>query len=68
MASAFVGSAEFRAGAVRTFYGDPTLTPLPYQPFFVELLHRAGPPSAGEVDVWVNGPLDLLGIQAGFAS
>ena len=63
VASGLVGSAEFRAGAVRTFYGDPTLTP-PYQPFFVDLLNRSGPPSAVEVSGWVNratGPPEYPG-------
>src|SRR5262249_20720561 len=68
VASRFVGSAEFPTGAVRTFYGDPTLTPFPYQPFFVNLLHRSEPPGAGEVSGWVNAGPDLLSTQAGFAS
>jgi len=68
VANGFEGSAEFRGGAVRTFYGDPTLTPFPYQPFFVNLLHRTTPPRAAEVSYWVNSALDLLSIQGGFAS
>jgi hypothetical protein len=65
--SALVGSGEFRGGAVRTFYGDPTLNPLPYQPFFVNLLRRSAPPASGEVDPWVTGGQDLLSIEAAFA-
>ena len=68
VASGIVGSAEFRAGAVRTFYGDPTLTPSPYQPFFVDLLHRPARPGQSEVSGWVNASLDLLSIEAGFAA
>jgi hypothetical protein len=68
VANAFVGSTEYRGGAVRTFYGDPTLTPFPYQPFFVNLLHRSAPPSSGEVNGWVISGPDLLGIQGGIAS
>jgi endoglucanase Acf2 len=68
VANAFEGSAEYRGGAVRTFYGDPTLTPFPYQPFFVDLMHRSAPPSSGEVSGWVNFGLDLVSIQGGFAS
>lgn len=68
VALAFTGSAEFRSGAVRTFYGDPTQSPRPYQPFFVDLLHRGAPPTAGEVQGWVNSTLDVLKIQLAFAS
>jgi hypothetical protein len=68
VANAFEGSTEYRSGAVRTFYGDPTLTPLHYQPFFANLLHRSAPPSAAEVNGWVPTGLDLLSIQAAFAS
>ncbi len=68
VANAFESSAEYRGGAVRTFYGDPTLTPFPYQPFLVNLLHRSAPPSASEVSAWVSSGLDLLSIQQDFAS
>jgi hypothetical protein len=68
VAGALVGSAEFRGGAVRTFYGDPALAPLPYQPFFVNLLHRPAPPAPAEVEPWVSGGQDLPSIEAAFAS
>jgi hypothetical protein len=68
VAKAFEDSLEFRGGAVRTFYGDPTLTPFPYQPFFVNLLHRSAAPSADEVSGWVNQGLDLLSIEGALAS
>jgi len=59
---------EFRTGAVRTFFGDPTLVPLPYQPFFVNLLHRKTAPTAKEIDDYVKGGLGLSAIQASIAA
>ncbi len=59
----FLTLAEFRVGAVRTFYGDPTLTPSPYQPFLPNLLHRQAAPTSGEVGGWVNSGFDLLLIE-----
>ncbi len=68
VASAFLLSPEFRANAVRTFYGDPTLAVLPTQPFLPDLLHRSSAPTTAEVSAWVNSSLDLFGIETGFAA
>ncbi len=42
VAATFLGSTEFRSNAVRTFYGDPTLTPLPAQFVFARSLVPPG--------------------------
>jgi hypothetical protein len=68
VAAGFLDSAEYRGGAVRTFYGDTTFTPLPYQPFFPNLLRRGARVAATEVDGWVNSGKHLLGIEVGFAA
>jgi Glycoside hydrolase family 44/Calx-beta domain/Domain of unknown function (DUF4214) len=62
-ARAFLGSGEFRGDAVRTFYGDPSLTPLPWEPFFINLLHRSQAPTAGEIAGWANSPFDFLTLE-----
>jgi acid phosphatase len=67
VAVGFLNSAEFRGDAVRSFYGDPSLSPLPAEPFFPNLLRRASAPATWEVAFWVDSSLDLLGIEAGFA-
>ncbi len=77
VAETFLLSPEYRSGAVRTFYGDPMLAVLPYQPFFPEFFHRT--PSASELAAWVQLPqslitgylnpqLALLGIEQQFAA
>lgn len=63
-----VGAPEFRTGAVRTFFGDPTLNPLPYQPFFNNLLQRKAAPSPTDIANWVGSAKDLMSIQADFAA
>lgn len=68
VASAFQATALYRGGMVRTIYGDPTLSPLPFQPFFVNLLHRKTAPTPAEVNGWVNSGQDILSIQAVFAA
>jgi len=68
VANGFATSSEFRSDAVRTFYGDPTLNPLPFQPFWPDLLHRTSPPSTAEVNSWVNSGQDLMTIEVGFAA
>jgi len=67
VASAILGSTEFRSGAVRTFYGDPTLTPTPFEPFFPNLLHRTAAPSSQEILGWANASVDLLTIEVTLA-
>jgi hypothetical protein len=68
VAMGFVNSTESRTGEVRTFYGDPTLSPLPYQPYLPNLLHRSAPPSAGEVNGWVASGFDFLSLEVFFAA
>jgi hypothetical protein len=63
VAGYFTGSAEFRSDAVRTFYGDPSLTPKPWEPFFVNLLHRSKAPASSEVAGWVNSGVDFLSLE-----
>jgi hypothetical protein len=64
VATAFLGSAEFRANSICRFYGDPTAAALSFLP---NLLHRIHPPTNGEVAGWVGSPLDLLNIETEFA-
>jgi hypothetical protein len=63
----FLSSTEFRSGAVRTLYGDPSLVPMPFEPFFPNLLHRTTAPSAPEFLSWANSSLDVLTIESTFA-
>jgi hypothetical protein len=67
VAQAFLVSTEFRSDVVRSFYGDPTLTPVPFLPFLPDLLHRTSAPSASDVSTWVNSGLDLSTVEIGFA-
>lgn len=67
VASDVLKSNDFRTGAVRTFYGDPTLNPLPYQPYFRNLLRRTAAPDMIKVLEYVKSNQDLLNIQADFA-
>ena len=62
-----LGSGEFRGDAVRTFYGDPTLNPLPWEPFFANLLHRSMAPTSGEIAGWVNSSLDFVTLEVTLA-
>jgi hypothetical protein len=68
IALTFLNSAESRNGEVRTFYGDPTLTPLPWQTYLPNLLHRSAAPAASEINSWVNSSADFLSIEVSFAS
>jgi Domain of unknown function (DUF4214) len=61
------GGSSFRQAAVRSFYGDPTLDPLPFLAVLPDLLHRAVAPGAGEISFWVGSSVDLLGIAVSFA-
>jgi hypothetical protein len=63
----FVFSTEFRSAAVRSLYGDPSLQPLPWEPFLPNLLHRFTPPGQGEISGWVNTGQDLQLMEVGFA-
>ena len=67
VAAAFLASGEFRTDAVRTFYGDPTQTPSPWEPWMVDLLHRTAAPSAAEVGAWVTSGTDSLTIEVTLA-
>lgn len=55
-------SSTFRQAAVRSFYGDPTLAPVPFQPFLPDLLNRTTVLSS-EVSGWVDSGLDLLSME-----
>jgi hypothetical protein len=68
VAMGFVNSTEARTGEVRTFYGDPTLSPLPYQSYLPDLLHRSAAPSAGEINGWVGSGFDFLSLEVFFAA
>jgi N-acetylneuraminic acid mutarotase len=68
MAGVLMRSGEFRGAAIRTYYGDTTLPVFPWEPFFVDLLHRSTPPTAAEVAAWVNAPVDLLSIALDLAA
>jgi Domain of unknown function (DUF4214)/Planctomycete extracellular len=61
VAGAILDSVEFRGDAVRTFYGDPSLNPLPWEPFFINLLHRT--PSAAEISGWANTSIDFVTME-----
>jgi hypothetical protein len=67
VADAFDHSVEFRTGALRTLYGDPSL-PAPIQLFFPDLLRRHTPPSAGEVSGWATSPYDMLSVEGFLAA
>jgi hypothetical protein len=64
----FLNSSESRNGEVRTFYGDPTLSPLPWESYLPNLLHRTAAPAASEINGWVNSGADFLSIEVFFAS
>jgi hypothetical protein len=68
VAAEFLGSGEFRGDAVRTFYGDPGLNPLPWEPFFINLLGRGQALFAAEVGGWVSTPLDFLTLEVSLAA
>jgi hypothetical protein len=68
VAADFLGSGEFRTAAVRTFYGDPSLNPLPWEPFLIDLLQRRQPPSTAEIAGWANSPLDLWTMELDLAA
>jgi hypothetical protein len=64
----FVQSAEFRVDAVRSFYGDPSLQPLPFQPFYPDLLRRPAAPLSAELAFWVFSPMDVLSMEVNIAA
>lgn len=66
-AARFLASAEFRGNAVRMFYGDSTLSPLPFLPYNPDLLRRAAAPRPEEIASWVNSGQDLLSIEVALA-
>ncbi len=67
LANSILASSEYRSDAVRTLYGDPTLTPLPAQPYLIDLLFRQAAPTAAEVNAWVTSGPDVLSIEEAFA-
>jgi hypothetical protein len=66
-AASFTVSAEYRTGAVRTFYGDPSLSPMPFEPYFTNLLHRTIAPANSEIQGWVATSLDSLSVETTLA-
>lgn len=68
VANGFLGSLEYRSRAVLSFYGDPTQSPVVYQAYWLNLLHRTSAPSAAHVDSWIRTQLDLFQVETGFAS
>ncbi len=64
VAAAFLGSVEYRADTVGTFYGSTTPTRLAFTP---DLLKRTSPPPAADVQGWANSSLGLDAIEAAFA-
>jgi hypothetical protein len=68
VAAGFLDSGEFRGDAVRSFYGDPSLAPLPSEPFFPNFLRRANAPAFWEIAYWVDNAQDLLTVEVGFAA
>jgi acid phosphatase len=67
VAVGILGSPEYRSAVVRNLYGDPSLQPFPFEPFFPDLLKRSSAPQPGEVAHWTNQALDTFSLEAGFA-
>jgi hypothetical protein len=67
VATSFTSSGEYRTGAVRTFYGDPSLSPKPFEPYFTNLLHRTAAPASQEIQGWVSTSMDSLTIETTLA-
>jgi hypothetical protein len=62
-----LSSAEYRSDVVQQLYGF-NLAPSGTEPsLFGPVLHRSGAPGAGEIESWVNSPLDTLAIETAFA-
>lgn len=66
-AFATADGSSFRQAAVRSYYGDPSLVPLPLLPFLPNLLRRANPPAASEIAFWANSNLGVLPIEIDLA-
>jgi|GEM_PF-3607822 len=66
-AQSFLTCREFRSDAIRSFYGDPGLTPLPWEAFFINLLHRSQAPSATEIAGWATSTVDFLSLEVTLA-
>jgi glucose/arabinose dehydrogenase len=64
VAVGFLGSFEYRADTVGSFYGSDTPARLTFVP---DLLKRTMPPSSAEVQGWANSSLGLDAIEAAFA-
>jgi acid phosphatase len=58
---------EYRNGAVRTFFGDPSLVPFPFEPYLPNLLKRSAAPPSAEVAHWTSQALDTFRLEVGFA-
>jgi hypothetical protein len=69
ISTGFLSAAETRGKAVRTIYGDPSLSPLPYEPYYANLLRRKHAPAQSQIDYWVNSnTLDLFSLEQNIAA
>jgi hypothetical protein len=66
VASGFLSSLEFRSDGVQQFYGATAAPSGSMVSQYPSLLHRGAAPA--EVSAWVNSPLDIFGIEEGFAA
>jgi hypothetical protein len=60
-------STEFRSGVVQQIYGFTYAPSQSVASLFVNLLHRAAAPDAGEILGWANSSLDILSIEIAIA-
>ncbi len=67
VAASFLASGEYRADAVRSFYGDPSLQPLPFETYLPNFLERAAAPRASEVAGWTGTGWDQLRLEVAIA-
>jgi hypothetical protein len=65
--NAFLSSAEYRADVVQQLYGFNLAPAGTEASLFDPVLHRAAAPGAGEINSWVNSPLDTLAIETALA-
>jgi hypothetical protein len=68
VASAILGSTEFRTDAVQALYGSPTGAFMSGDGLLPSLLLRGQAPGAAEVSAWVGSGLDILSMAVAIAS
>jgi hypothetical protein len=61
-----LASTEFRTDVVEQLYGAPQAPPVSVVALLAPLLHRTTPPSAAEVQGWLNMNLDMLTMEEDF--